>query len=32
MARPEYIRPRTATSKLAVTPAAVEVHIRCPLG
>jgi hypothetical protein len=31
-AGPEYIRPGTASSKLAVTPAAVEVHIRCPLG
>jgi hypothetical protein len=29
---PESIRPGTASSKLAVTPAAVEVHIRCPLG
>ena len=29
---PEYIRPGTDSSRLAVTPAALEVHIRCPLG
>ncbi len=31
-AEPDYIRPGKASSKRAVTPAAREVHIRCPLG
>ena len=29
---PEYTRPDTVSSTRGVTPAALEVHIRCPLG